>query len=95
MLRTFGIHHRFQFPQLCPTSGEPILQYHLWSWVRNHLWLIGEYQHDDKPEGSRPFLTYVVIVASTWFKSPVDRRDKGPDVEINKQVLVFPCADVP
>jgi hypothetical protein len=42
-----------------------------------------------------PFTTYAVIVASTWFESPVGRRDEGADVEINKQVLVLPCADVP
>lgn len=39
--------------------------------------------------------TYVVIVAGTWFESPVGRRDKGADVEVDEQVLVLPCADVP
>jgi len=34
-------------------------------------------------------------VASTWFESPIGRRDEGTDVEVNEQVLVLPCADVP
>ena len=34
-------------------------------------------------------------MASTRFESPVCRRDEGADVEINEQVLVLPCADVP
>ena len=84
MLRTFGIHHRLQFPQLYSTSDEPVLQYHLRGWVHGHLWLIGEHQHSDQSEGSRLFATHVVIMTSTWFESPVGRRDEGADVEIDK-----------
>lgn len=35
-------------------------------------------------EGFGTVVTYVVIVDSTWFESPVDRGDKGADVEIDE-----------
>lgn len=92
VLRTLGIHHRFQLPQLSSASGEPVLQDYLWGWVYDHLWLIRNIS--TTTEVSRLTTTCVVIVTGAWFESPIDRRDEGANVEINEQVLVLPCADI-
>ena len=34
-------------------------------------------------------------MAGARFESPVGRSNKRPDIEINEQVLVLPCTDVP
>ena len=46
--RTFGIHHRLQFPQLYPTPDESVLQDNLRSWVHDHLWLVVVHQHNSQ-----------------------------------------------